>query len=133
MDDCTFCKIVRKEIPATIITEDNTVLAFLDIHPVNLGHTLIIPKQHIPYMTDAPDDILSTLYIAAKKLMPVLKESLGAKNVTLTVVGLDVSHFHIHLIPRFENDGLKDFWPTKTYASNEEKEKMGEKIKSLLS
>lgn len=119
MDDCVFCKIAKKEIPAEIVYEDTKALAFLDIKPVNYGHTLLIPKEHYRAMVNVPDDLLGELYQTAKRLMIAIREGTKADYVALAVVGVDVPHFHIHLIPRYYHDGLAGFWPTKTYEDDD--------------
>lgn len=126
--DCIFCKIIKGEIPSAKVYEDDKVLAFLDIKPVNFGHTLLIPKEHHRMMYDTPDEILSYTYLRAKKLMKKIKEALAADYVSVSVVGIEVPHFHIHLIPRYLNDGLADFWPTKSYQEGE-MEAVAKKIK----
>jgi len=131
MNECVFCKIVKKEIPSDIIYEDDEVLAFLDIKPVNFGHTLIIPKKHYEKMENTPDYTLSVVFANAKKLMKAVKEAMSADFVALSVIGIDVPHFHIHLIPRYFNDNMPIFWPRKEY-KNGEKEKTAEKIKKEL-
>ncbi|MBN1778710.1 MAG: HIT family protein [Candidatus Buchananbacteria bacterium] len=131
MEDCIFCKIINKEIPASTVYEDDQFLAFLDINPVTDGHLLLIPKAHHQMMIDLPDDLLGEIYIKAKELMPALKKAMKADFVALLVVGIDVPHFHIHLIPRKLDDGLADFWPTKKYVEGEAM-KIVEKIKSEL-
>ena len=131
MNECVFCKIVKKEIPSDIIYEDDEVLAFLDIKPVNFGHTLIIPKKHYEKMENTPDYTLSVVFANAKKLMKAVKEAMSADFVALSVIGIDVPHFHIHLIPRYFNDNMPIFWPRKEY-KNGEKEKIAEKIKKEL-
>jgi histidine triad (HIT) family protein len=117
--DCIFCKIVAGEIPAAKIYEDDKCLAFLDIKPVTFGHALLIPKEHYQFMTDTPDDLVAYLYVKAKELMPKIKEALKADYVSLSVVGIEVPHFHIHLIPRRHDDSLAGFWPTKEYGPGE--------------
>jgi len=117
--ECIFCKIVAGEIPSYKVYEDDKVLAFLDINPVASGHTLLIPKEHFRMMTDTPDELISHLYIRAKELMKVIKKAMNADYVVVSVVGVDVPHFHIHLIPRNFNDGLAGFWPTKKYREGE--------------
>ena len=129
--ECIFCKIIAGEIPAEKIYEDDKVLAFLDINPVTYGHTLVIPKEHYAIMTDVPDELLAYCYIKSKELMTKIKPALEADYVSVSVVGLDVPHFHIHLIPRNFNDGLANFWPTKTYPEGEMK-KISEKIKEFI-
>ena len=131
MNDCIFCKIIEGVIPADKIYEDDEVLAFLDIKPVNYGHTLIIPKKHYEKMENTPDDTVSAVFANAKKLMRVIKESMVADFVALSVVGIDVPHFHIHLIPRYFNDNMPVFWTRKEY-KDKEKEIIAEKIKKVL-
>jgi len=131
MNECIFCQIIKDAIPAEKIYEDDEVLAFLDIKPVNLGHTLVIPKKHYEKMESAPDDIVSAVFINAKKLMQVIKEAMSADFVALSVVGIDVPHFHVHLIPRYFNDNMPVFWPRKGYKEGE-KEKTAEKIRKSL-
>lgn len=127
--ECIFCKIIKGEIPSYKVYEDEKCLAFLDINPVTPGHTLLIPKQHHQMLTDTPDELLSYLSVKAKELMIVLKNNLNADFVVLSVVGLDVPHFHIHLIPRNYNDGLENFWPTKKYQEGEAAEILKKIIK----
>ena len=131
MKDCIFCKIVNKEIKADIVYEDKISLGFLDVNPVNPGHMLLIPKAHHKMMVDTPDDLISKLFITSKKLMKIIKKATKADFVIVSVVGIDIPHFHIHLIPRHSNDGLANFWPTKKY-KNEEAKKVTQKIKNLL-
>lgn len=130
-NDCIFCKIVAGEIPAAKVYEDHKVLAFLDINPVNKGHVLIIPKKHYALMTDTPDDLLCYVFIKAKQLMGAIKDSLKADYVAVSVVGIDVPHFHVHLVPRYKGDDLAGWWPTKKYDENEMNE-YTEKIKKVL-
>jgi histidine triad (HIT) family protein len=129
---CIFCKIIAGEIPAAKVYEDDKCLAFLDIKPVNPGHVLLIPKEHYPTMVETPDDLVAYLFIKAKALMPVIKQTMQADYVAVSVVGVDVPHFHIHLIPRRFDDGLAGFWPTKTYAEGE-MVATAEKIKNAIS
>jgi len=117
--ECIFCKIVAGEIPSYKIYEDDKMLAFLDINPVTSGHTLLIPKEHFQAMVDTPDELISHLYIRAKKLIKAIKKAMNADYVVVSVVGVDVPHFHIHLIPRNFNDGLAGSWPTKKYEEGE--------------
>ena len=131
MADCIFCKIIAGDIPAHKVYQDDEFLAFLDINPVADGHTLLIPKSHHQMMGDVPDELLGRAFIATKKLIPSIKQALGADFVAVSVVGVDVPHFHIHLIPRRHDDGLADFWPTKKYQAGEA-EKIVEQIKAAL-
>jgi len=129
--DCIFCKIVAGEIPSYKIYEDDKTLAFLDINPVTDGHALLISKEHYPMMPDVPDELLSEMFLKVKELMPKIKSALQADYVSVSVVGLDVLHFHIHLIPRKFNDGLANFWPTKKYAEGEAENVMQKIVQNI--
>jgi histidine triad (HIT) family protein len=132
MDKCIFCKIVNKKVPANIVYEDKDVIAFLDIRPVNLGHTLVIPKKHHPSIVESPDDIVKKVFIAVKNLMTPVKNASGAEYVALSVVGTEVPHLHVHIVPRSKKDGLAGFWPTKDSIESE-RVKMAEQIKKEIS
>lgn len=99
MENCIFCKIVKGEIPAEKIYEDDKVIGFLDIHPKAPGHTLLIPKEHYRWFIDLPDTLYSDLFISAKKLGQKLKVDYEADYIRLGIVGTDVEHVHVHLIP----------------------------------
>jgi len=127
MNNCIFCKIIKGVIPAEKIYEDKKVLAFLDINPVAPGHTLVIPKKHHQMMSDVPDKLLGYCFIRAKDLMVKIKKTLKADYISVSVSGVDIPHFHIHLIPRNFKDGLKG-WSTRTYSKGEI-EKVAKKLK----
>ncbi|RMD66290.1 HIT domain-containing protein [Candidatus Pacearchaeota archaeon] len=131
MEDCVFCKIAEGELPAEKIYEDNLSVAFLDINPVNPGHTLLIPKAHYPTMVDTPDEVVAHLYKTAKRLMHKIQEAMNADFVVLSVVGVDVAHFHIHLVPRYFDDGLANFWPSKKYEEGE-MEEVAERLRHVI-
>lgn len=102
MDNCIFCKISKGEIPSTKVYEDEKFFAFLDINPESEGHTLLIPKSHYVWMQDAPDDLLGEIFVVAKKLMQKLIDEKNCEFVKVKVVGKDVPHFHIHLVPEYK-------------------------------
>lgn len=126
MNDCIFCKIVAGDIPAYKVYEDEMCLAFLDIHPVSPGHTLLVPKQHFEWMQDTPDDVLTYCIIKSKMLMSQMKEKLGADYIQVSVVGKDIPHFHIHLMPRMPDDNLIG-WQTQN-SDKKDFEKVLEKL-----
>ena len=126
MNDCIFCKIVKKEIPCTKIYENEDFLCFIDIQPLSLGHTLVIPKKHLAWMQEADDETVASIFKLSKKLMLAIKKALGCDYVQLSVIGKDVQHFHIHLIPRNLEDNLHDS-STKKY-KDEEGEEIVKKI-----
>lgn len=130
MDNCIFCKISKGQIPCGKIFENKKFLVFLDIKPVNHGHLLIIPKKHVVWMQEADDKIIADIYKLAKKMMLALKKSLKCDYVQLSVVGNEVPHFHVHLIPRYKNDNLPDL-PTKEY-KNQEAQKILNKITKVI-
>lgn len=94
-----FSKIISREIPAHIVAEDDQHLAFLDINPLVTGHTLVIPKKEVDYIYDLADKDLSALHLFAKKVAAGIKMAVDCKRVGVTVIGLEVPHAHIHLIP----------------------------------
>ena len=108
MENCIFCKIVAKELPSTITYEDDTLLAFLNINPVTLGHLLLIPKTHYRWFEEMPDELSSHVFNIAKQLTKEMKKKEGTDYVHLSIVGKDVPHVHVHLIPRklSENVGV---------------------------
>lgn len=117
---CIFCKISKGDIPCNKVFEDKNFLVFLDIKPVSFGHLLIIPKKHVIWMQEADDKIIADIYKLAKKMMLALKKGLKCDYVQLSVVGNEVPHFHIHLIPRYKDDNFRNF-PTKEYKELESK------------
>lgn len=129
-NSCVFCKIIKKEIPCYKIFENKNFLVFLDIKPVSLGHLMLIPKKHVIWMQEADDRSIGEIFKLSKKMMLALKKSLKCDYVQLSVVGNEVPHFHIHLIPRYVGDNFKNF-PTKKYKKLEG-DKVKEKIISKL-
>lgn len=99
MSDSIFTKIVKGEIPCHKIYEDNNTLAFLDIHPVQPGHTLVIPKKQIEFVWDLDDETYLAVMNTAKKVAQRIKEVLNKPFVGAQVVGVDIPHAHVHLIP----------------------------------
>jgi len=118
MNNCIFCKIVKGEIPSDKVYEDKNSLVFLDIKPVSLGHLLIIPKKHVVWMQEAEDKIISDIFKLTKKMMLAIKKGLKCDYVQVSIVGNEVPHFHIHLIPRYHGDNFRNF-PTKKYKRDE--------------
>jgi histidine triad (HIT) family protein len=99
MADSIFTKIIRGEIPAYKVYEDDKTLAFLDIHPIQSGHTLVIPKKQIEFVWDLPDELYQAVMATTKKVALRLRDVSGKKYVSERVVGIDVPHAHIQLIP----------------------------------
>jgi len=131
MENCIFCKIIKGEIPCSKVYEDKAFLAFLDIQPVSDGHILIIPKEHIIWMQEASDETISEIFKLTKKLMLAVKNGIKCDYVQVSIVGKDVPHFHIHLIPRYFGDNLPQF-PVKKYKDIESSKKVLNKIIGAL-
>lgn len=94
-----FTRIVNREIPAHILREDDEFLAFLDVRPIRTGHSLVIPKQEIDDVFDLPESLLSGLLVFARPVAHAIREVSGAARVGIAVLGLEVPHTHVHLVP----------------------------------
>lgn len=94
-----FTKIINGEIPSYKIAEDEKCYAFLDISPLAEGHTLVVPKQEVDYIFDLDDELLTHLHLFAKKVAKAMKEVIVCEKIGMAVIGLDVRHTHIHLVP----------------------------------
>ena len=126
-----FTKIVTGEIPCHKIAEDDRYLAFLDINPLARGHALVIPKQEVDYIFDLDDDLLAGLNVFAKKVAKAIEKSVPCERIGIAVIGLEVPHAHVHLIPVNQISDLS-FANPKLKLSHEEFEEITEKIKSNL-
>jgi histidine triad (HIT) family protein len=114
MSDCIFCKIIKGEIPGHILYEDEKVLVMLDAFPIAKGHILIIPKEHYVNIFDIPADLLGHIGKISKAVAINLKDKLGADGINIVnanekAAQQSVFHYHMHLVPRWEKDGL-DLW-----------------------
>lgn len=128
METSIFTKIVNGKIPAYKIAEDNRYLAFLDVHPTTKGHTLVIPKQQIDYIFDLEDELYIGLMAFAKKVAVAVEKAVPCKRIGVAVVGLEVPHAHVHLIPL---NSMQDMnFANKQKFSKEEFEEVLEKIKA---
>ncbi|MDB5228305.1 MAG: histidine triad protein [Bacteroidota bacterium] len=125
-----FTKIINGEIPCYKIAEDENYFAFLDIHPLNPGHTLVVTKKEVDYIFDLDDVELSGLIVFAKKIARAIEKAIPCERIGMTVIGLEVPHTHIHLSPINSVHDL-DFRNTKKL-SKEEMEVIAEKIKQNL-
>lgn len=114
-----FTKIIQGEIPAYKVAEDEKYLAFLDIFPVAKGHILVIPKKEVDYLFDLSDDDYSGLQLFAKKVAEGLKKAIPCEKVGVLVLGLEVPHAHIHLVPMQNEGDLLNFSKKKKFTSEE--------------
>ena len=125
MSSCIFCKIAQRKAPASRIYEDAQVFAFLDIRPLNEGHTLIIPKKHYETIFDIPIELNSYLHGIAKQVALAIRKTVEADGISIIqqngeAANQDILHLHIHIIPRFKGQKMPSF----AKASEEEKEKL---------
>ena len=122
-----FTMIVQGEIPSYKVAEDENFYAFLDINPIVEGHTLVIPKKEIDYIFDMPDDELAAFNIFAKKVALAIQKSVPCKRIGECVIGLEVPHAHIHLIP-LNNEGDMNFRKEKLQLSPEQMKEIATRI-----
>ena len=126
-----FTKIINGEIPAYKIDENDKYLAFLDINPIAMGHVLVIPKREVDYIFDLKDEELAGLMAFSKQISKALIQAVPCKRIGVTVIGLEVPHTHVHLVPINNVDDL-NFGKPKLKLTNEQLELIRLKIKSFL-
>jgi histidine triad (HIT) family protein len=126
-----FTRIINREIPAYIVAEDERYIAFLDINPLVVGHTLVIPKKEVDFIFDLDDETLAGLNLFAKKVALAIRKSITCKRVGVAVIGLEVPHTHIHLVP-MNSMGDLNFTRTKLNPAKEELIEVAEKIKKAF-
>ena len=122
-----FSKIIRGEIPSYTVAEDDRYYAFLDINPLTKGHTLVVPKQETDYIFDLDDRTLEGMIVFAKRIARKIEEKIDCKRVAVVVLGLEVPHAHIHLIP-INSEKDVDFHREKLRLSPEEFAEISESI-----
>ena len=127
-----FSRIVAGEIPSYKIAENDEFYAFLDINPMTKGHTLVIPKMEIDYIFDIDDDMIGRMMIFAKKIAKAIKEAIPCLRIGVAVMGLEVPHAHIHLIP-IEKESDMIAGKEKLKLSSDELSAISEKIKAKIS
>ena len=127
-----FTRIIKGEIPCYKIAEDEKYFAFLDIHPLAKGHTLVVPREETDYLFDVSDDSLAGMAVFAKKIALAIGKSVPCKRVGIAVLGLEIPHAHIHLIPVNNLDDI-NFARPKLKLTPEEFEAVAEKIRAALS
>jgi histidine triad (HIT) family protein len=126
-----FTRIIQGEIPCHKIAEDENFIAFLDIMPLVPGHVLVVPKVEVDYIFQLEDDILTGLMLFAKKLAPAIEKAIPCKRLGLAVIGLEVPHTHIHLVP-LQEVGDINFTKPKLKPSAEELAGVAASIRSYL-
>ena len=122
-----FSRIINGEIPCYKIAENDKFFAFLDINPVKKGHTLVVPKKEVDYIFDIDDNDIQEMMLFAKQVAVKIKETIPCTKVGVAVIGLEVPHAHIHLVP-MQNEGDLDFKRPKLQLEKEEFEEIQKKI-----
>jgi histidine triad (HIT) family protein len=135
MPDCIFCRIAAGELPAVRVLETPVVLAFLDIAPVNYGHTLVIPKSHYQNLLDLPDALWQEMGRVCRRMAQALRTAFYAQGFNVQMnnfeaAGQVVFHAHLHVVPRYYTDGLKLF-PQESYQPGD-MEKTGAQLRRIL-
>jgi histidine triad (HIT) family protein len=126
-----FTRIINREIPAYIVAEDENYIAFLDINPLVVGHALVVPKKEVDFIFDLDDETLAGLNVFSKKVAQAIKKAIPCKRVGVAVIGLEVPHTHVHLVPMNSMNDL-NFTKTKLNPSKEELADAAEKIRRAL-
>jgi len=131
MNDCIFCKLAGGETPTNKIYEDDATFAFLDKHPINPGHILVVPKTHEPDFYNLEDDIYQVLMSTVKKLSKVVDETFNPKKVGLIIAGWDVPHTHVHIIPMQDYNDITSKAMLEGKRANPTSEELVEVAKTL--
>ncbi len=135
-EDCIFCKIVSKRAGAVIVFEDEHSLAFLDIHPLNPGHTLVVPKKHYSSMVEMPPEEVGRVFVSVAKVMKGVMKASKADGINIgqsngRAASQEVFHMHVHVIPRYIHE-LPEGFPERKTASTVELEQISRKIKAAI-
>ncbi|HTF19236.1 MAG TPA: HIT family protein [Chryseolinea sp.] len=126
-----FTRIIRREIPAHIVAEDDQCIAFLDINPLVLGHTLVVPKKEVDYIFELDDSTLTVLHLFAKKVALAIGQVVPCTRIGVSVVGLEVPHTHVHLIPMNSADDL-NFTRPKLKPTQDELKVVADRIRAAF-
>jgi histidine triad (HIT) family protein len=136
MADCLFCSIIAGTTPAQLVLDTPDVVGFLDIRPVFKGHTLIVPRTHVPTLVELPDDMMVPFFGAARSVASAVRTAFDAQGSFVAVnnvVSQSVPHLHVHVVPRTKGDGLRGFfWPRTKYADTAEAEEYAGKLRAAL-
>ena len=135
-ETCIFCKIVSKQAPASVIYEDDMIMAFLDIRPLNMGHTLVIPKAHYVDIFDVPDENLCGVHKVSKQISSAVKKATNSDGISVIqqsgkAAGQDIFHLHVHVVPRFAGQKLPRFGDLKQ-VERVELDDMAKKVRQQL-
>ena len=136
MTDCVFCRIAAKKIPASMVYEDEHTLAFMDVGQVNPGHVLVAARTHVENVYALDDELASAVFRTAARIARAVRTAFDPHGLNLFQAnvqagGLTVSHFHLHVLPRWHDDGMKLVWPVKN-PSRDTLQSHAEKLRAAL-
>lgn len=131
MEDCIFCKIISGDLPSANVYEDENTYAFLDAKPINMGHTLVVPKKHYRNIFDTPEETVCQVMKTVKKLAPAIKTAMDADGINIhnnneSAAWQEIFHYHVHIIPRDEGDGYAPWRGDRGYREGEKDEIVSE-------
>ena len=133
---CTFCRVVAGDLPAHVVLDEPHAVAFLDHRPLFPGHTLVVPRDHVPTLPDLAPDELGPFFRVVQRVAAALPPALGALGTFVAennVVSRSVPHLHVHVVPRSPKDGLRGFfWPRRRYESDEEMAAVADTLRRKL-
>jgi histidine triad (HIT) family protein len=133
---CLFCRIVAGDVAATVVASTDATLAFLDHRPLFEGHTLVVPRAHVPTLRDLPAELVGPFFAEVQAMAVAVQDGLGADGTFVAennVVSQSVPHLHVHVVPRARKDGLRGFfWPRGRYADPDRMEEVAAAIRSAL-
>jgi histidine triad (HIT) family protein len=133
---CVFCEIIDGTRPAAVVASDEATVAFLDARPVFKGHVLVVPRAHVPTLTDLPPGALGPYFAGVQRLARAVEVGLGADGTFVAMnnkISQSVAHLHTHVVPRRRKDGLRGFfWPRVPYSSDEERDDFAARIRAAV-
>ena len=131
---CKFCQIISGDLPASIVLDDESCVAFLDNRPLFPGHCLLVPRVHCETLMDLPDSLMGSVLCDVKVLCGAIEQSMGAEGTFVAInnkISQSVPHLHVHVVPRKKRDGLRGFfWPRQRYADQVEMHQVAERIRA---
>ena len=136
INSCKFRRIISGELPASIILEDESCVAFLDSRPLFQGHCLLVPRAHYETLMDLPDSLIQPFFSDAKLLCRAVEESMSVEGTFVAInnkISQSVPHLHVHVVPRRRKDGLRGFfWPRSRYADEGQMREVAERIRATV-
>jgi diadenosine tetraphosphate (Ap4A) HIT family hydrolase len=130
--DCIFCKIVKGELPSNLVYEDDLIMCFLTIEPINEGHVLIIPKNHYLDTDEIPTEVVTSMMLLSKRIVKVIKEKYSPDGYSIMQNGgefNDIGHYHMHVFPRYKGDGFGWTFSDKKHDFSQE---IAKELKEML-